>query len=312
MAGDMIRILLTGASGQIGAELKQLLPELGNLIAPDRNALDLTDVSALRSSIRKIKPDLIVNAAAYTAVDRAEDEQEVARAVNAAAPAVIAEEARAVYAAVVHYSTDYVFDGEKSGPYNESDVPRPLSTYGSSKLAGEQAIIAAGIPHLILRTSWIYGARGVNFMRTILRLAHEREELRVVGDQFGAPTWCRSVALATFSILRTLCASGRLDRNRFSTVSGLYHVTAGGETSWHGFARAILAEYAGREMFKETAKLKTQRVIPIPSSEYPSRARRPRNSILSNDKIARTFGVATADWRVQLRTVMDEIAIEFK
>lgn len=312
MPGDMIRILLTGASGQIGAELKQLLPELGNLIAPDRKALDLTNVGALRSAIRAIKPDLIVNAAAYTAVDQAEDEPEVARAVNAAAPAVIAEEARAAYAAVVHYSTDYVFDGEKSGPYNESDVPRPLSAYGSSKLAGEQAIIAAGIPHLILRTSWIYGARGVNFMRTILRLSHEREELRVVDDQFGAPTWCRSVALATFSILRTLCAGGRLDRNGFSAVSGLYHLTAGGQTSRHGFARAILAECAGREMFKQTAKLKMHRVIPVLSSEYISRARRPRNSILSNDKIALTFGVTTPDWRADLQTVMNEIAVEFK
>jgi dTDP-4-dehydrorhamnose reductase len=262
--------------------------------------------------IRAVRPDLVINAAAYTAVDRAEDEPELARAVNAIAPAVIAREARAVDAAIIHYSTDYVFDGDKSSAYDESDAPAPINVYGSSKLAGEVAIKAAGIPHLILRTSWIYGARRANFMRTILRLAHEREELRVVDDQFGAPTWCRAVAQTTVRILRTTFAGGRLDRKRLAPVAGVYHLSAGGNTSWHGFARAILMEYTGREIVKAAAEIRTRRVIPIPSSDYPSRARRPRNSILSNDKLARAFGVTMPDWHAQLRAVMDEIAVEYK
>jgi dTDP-4-dehydrorhamnose reductase len=312
MPDETIRILLTGASGQIGSELKQVLPALGELVALDRKALDLIDVDALRGSIRAIKPHLVVNAAAYTAVDRAEEEPDVARALNAVAPAIMAEEARKVDAAVVHYSTDYVFDGEKNNPYTESDLPLPLNTYGSTKLAGEQAIVAARIPHLILRTSWIYGTRGINFMRTILRLSQEQEELRVVDDQFGAPTWSRSVALATLTILRSLCTAGRLDRYGLSAVSGLYHLTAAGETSWYGFARAILTEHDERETSNLTAKLKTNRIIPIRTAEHRSRARRPRNSILCNDKIVRTFGVSMPDWRAQLQMVMDDIAADRK
>lgn len=312
MPDKVIRILLTGASGQIGSELKQILPALGNLVALDRKALDLIDVDALRCSIRAIKPHLVVNAAAYTAVDKAEEEPDVARALNAVAPAIMAEEARKVDAAVVHYSTDYVFDGEKSDPYTESDLPLPLNIYGSTKLAGEQAVVAAGIPHLILRTSWIYGTRGVNFMRTILRLSQKQEELRIVDDQFGAPTWSRSVALATFTILRSFCSARRLDRNGLSAVSGLYHLTAAGKTSWYGFARAILTECRERDTANLTAKLKTKRIIPIGTSEHRSRARRPRNSTLCNDKISHTFGVTMPDWRAQLQMVMDDLAAEYR
>jgi dTDP-4-dehydrorhamnose reductase len=309
MSGDMITILLTGASGQVGGELKEILPELGHLIALDRKGLDLADANALRFLIRATKPDLIINAAAYTAVDRAEEEPERARAINATAVAIIAEEANTIGAALVHYSTDYVFDGKKRSPYDETDVPRPLNAYGSTKLAGEQAIFAARIPHLILRTSWIYGASGFNFVRTILRLLQEQEELRVVDDQFGAPTWCRSLAIATLTILRALCTGGRLDRHRLSTTSGIYHLSAAGETSWYGFACAIIAEYSKREMLGQISKLKTQRVVPVASSERLTRAKRPPNSILSNEKVSRTFGVVMPDWRVQLKAVMEEIAI---
>jgi dTDP-4-dehydrorhamnose reductase len=305
----MIKTLLTGASGQIGSELKQLLPELGQLIAPDRRTLDLVDTNALRTFIRTVKPELVINAAAYTAVDRAEDEAMTARAVNVTAPMIIAEEANNIDAAFIHYSTDYVFDGEKSEPYVETDLTHPLNTYGSTKLAGEQAIVTSGSTHLILRTSWIYGTKGHNFMRTILRLAQEQKELHVVDDQFGAPTWCRSVALATVTIVRTLCTDGRLDRDRLIAASGIYHLSAAGATSWCGFARAILAEYSRHETYKETSKLKTQLVVPIASSEQLGRARRPHNSILSNEKISRMFGITLPNWHVQLCAVMEEIGL---
>jgi dTDP-4-dehydrorhamnose reductase len=305
----MIRTLLTGASGQIGSELKQILPELGQLISPDRQTLDLVDTDALRTFIRTVKPDLVINAAAYTAVDRAEDEEKRARAVNVTAPMIIAEEANNIDAAFIHYSTDYVFDGEKSEPYVETDLTRPLNTYGSTKLAGEQAIVTSGSAHLILRTSWIYGATGHNFMRTILRLLQEHKELRVVDDQFGAPTWCRSVALATLTIVRALSTGGRLDRKRLIAASGLYHLSAAGATSWCGFARAILAEYSRYETHKRTSKLKTQLVIPIASSEQLGRARRPHNSILSNEKVSHIFGITMPDWHVQLRAVMEQIEL---
>ena len=223
------RILLTGKNGQVGWELQRTLAPLGEVVVLDRRQLDLSDPDQIRERVREISPDLIVNAAAYTAVDRAEAEPEPAMAVNGTAPGLLAEEAKRIGAAIIHYSTDYVFDGAKTTPYTEEDAPNPLNVYGRTKLAGEQAVQAAGVPHLILRTSWVYGMRGKNFLLTILRLAREREELKIVDDQIGAPTWSRTIAEATAQIL----TSGAWP---VSGASGIYHLTASGSTSWYGFA----------------------------------------------------------------------------
>ncbi|HEX6266246.1 MAG TPA: dTDP-4-dehydrorhamnose reductase, partial [Burkholderiales bacterium] len=223
-----MRILLVGRNGQVGRELAQALAPLGEVNAPSRAQLDLTDADRIAAVVRGASPEVIVNAAAYTAVDRAESEPDAAFSVNASAPRLLAEEAARLGALLVHYSTDYVFDGEKAGPYAEDDTPRPLNVYGASKLAGERAIAAAGCRHLILRTSWVYGPHGSNFMRTILRAARERPELRVVDDQWGAPTSSTALARATARLLP-------------SHPEGLYHITAAGKTTWYGFARAIVA-----------------------------------------------------------------------
>ncbi len=303
-----MRIFLTGSRGQVGTELMRFLPRLGEVVASDRGKLDLQDSSALRSSILTLRPQLIVNAAAYTNVDRAEEEQDKAFSLNAEVPAIIAEEARKIGAFVVHYSTDYVFDGEKEDPYVESDLPRPLNIYGRTKLEGERAIIGSGVPHLILRTSWIYGAQGANFMRTILRIAQTEKELRVVGDQLGAPTWSRSIAEMTAAILDSCRKGTQLNRNRLDSLAGLYHVTAAGETSWYGFACAILEDYAAFARHRPCTTIRAQRVLQITSKEYSAKARRPRNSRLSNAKFERTFGIAIPHWRLQLPSVIEEIA----
>ena len=297
-----MRILLTGADGQVGWELRRTLAPLGTITALDRRELDLADAEALRTWVKKISPQLIVNAAAYTAVDQAESEQKQAMAVNATAPGILAEEARRGGAALVHYSTDYVFDGEKDGAYVEDDAPRPLGAYGRSKLAGEEAVRASGAPHLILRTSWIYAARGRNFLLTMLRLAREREELRVVSDPFGAPTWAREVAGATARVLSLLAGEPGGLAGAIARSGGVYHLTAAGRTSWHGFASAIL-EHAAR-----LPGIRARRVTPIRTAEYPTPAARPKNSVLSNARLKQRFGIALPDWSASLPLCLAEAA----
>ena len=274
-----MRILLTGRNGQVGWELQKALAPLGELTALGRAELDLRDAGRIREAVRASNADAIVNAAAYTAVDKAESEREAAFAVNATAPGVLAEEAKRSGALLVHYSTDYVFDGAKPAPYVEEDEPNPINVYGASKLAGERAIVGSGCRYLILRTSWVYGPRGANFYLTMLRLARERPELRVVDDQEGAPTSSLAIARATAQLLRP-------------GAHGLYHLSAAGRTSWCGFARAIL----GR------AGLATP-VVAIRTEDYPAPAKRPRNSRLDCSRLRADFGVALAPWEEGLAEV---------
>lgn len=276
------KILLTGQNGQVGWELERTLATLGEVVAVDRAGMDLSDPDSIRDVVRAVKPDLIVNPAAYTAVDKAESEPDLAMAVNGIAPGVMAEEVKRLGGALIHYSTDYVFDGTGDRPYLEDDQPNPLSVYGKTKLAGEQAIRDSGVPHLILRTSWVYGMRGRNFLLTMLRLARERDELRVVDDQIGAPTWSRMIAEATAQILAR-------HGDGIDDVSGLYHLTASGQTSWCGFTRAIVENHP--DPVRPTPTL-----IPIATSEYPLPAPRPLYSLMSNDKLRRTFGIGLSSW----------------
>jgi len=303
------RILLTGGTGQVGAELSRLLPELGELAAPGHLELDLANADSIRRTVRDLQPHLIVNAAAYTKVDQAEREESAAYAVNAEAPAVLADEAKKVGAALVHYSTDYVFDGSKNAPYLEDDPPNPLGVYGRSKLAGEQAVRDSGVPHLILRTAWVYASSGHNFLLTILRLSTQREELRIVCDQLGAPTWSREIAAATVRILAPMFQRG-WKSNSLAERGGTYHLTAAGETSWHQFAESILDECshaAPKSSWIATATgglpLITHRVTPITTAEYPTPARRPAYSVLSNSRVQQSFGLRLPEWREQLRAV---------
>ncbi len=289
-----MKILITGKNGQVGWELQRTLAPLGEVVAVDRQALDLASPDAIRALIREVKPALIVNPAAYTAVDKAESEPEVAMAVNGIAPGIMAEEAKKLGAAMIHYSTDYVFDGSKAAPYVETDAPCPINVYGRTKLAGEQAVQAAGIPHLILRTSWVYGTRGKNFLLTILRLAGEREELKIVDDQIGAPTSCRMIAELTGQILAQT-------RGDLKDVSGLYHLTAAGQTSWHGFTAAIL------EARSRLTGAASPRLHPIPTSAYPLPAPRPHYSVMSNDRLKHVFGMAIPSWQNGLGLCMDEM-----
>jgi dTDP-4-dehydrorhamnose reductase len=305
------KILLTGRTGQIGSELLRLLPEIGEVVAPDRQELDLLNPDSIRRAAREIRPEFIVNAAAFTAVDAAETQEPYAHAINASAPGIFAEEAKKVGAAVIHYSTDYVFDGSKRTPYDEADSAAPINVYGKTKLAGEQAVCAAGVPHLIFRTAWVYSTRGRSFLRTILGLATEKEELRVVRDQFGTPTWSRDIAEATVKILAKLTSPGS-SANSFSCVSGIYHLTAAGETTWYDFARAILEEAAhlspAIEWFDKATRgrsLITKQIIPITTSEYPTRASRPLYSVLSNSRLRQTFGSELPHWRTQVHCVFD-------
>lgn len=281
------RILLTGARGQVGWELRRTLSCLGEVVALDSRSMNLVDADAVRQTVREMAPNIIVNPAAYTAVDKAESEPELAHAVNAVAPGILAEEAGRLGALLVHYSTDYVFNGSGSTPWQEDDACDPLNVYGATKLAGERAIQAAGCRHLIFRTSWVYGARGSNFLLTMRRLMRERPELKIVADQVGAPTWCRDLAEATAQALSQITSP--MSAANQAEPWGIYHVTNAGETSWHGFAGAIQAhDGAG------------VRLLPIPSSDYPTPARRPLNSRLNNDKLKRTFGISLQDWRAAL------------
>lgn len=291
----MRTILLTGKNGQVGWELQRTLASLGKVVALGSEELDLTDSGAIRQAVRAMRPDIIVNPAAYTAVDKAESEVDLAHAVNAVAPGVFAEEANTLGAWMVHYSTDYVFDGAKAGAYVETDATNPQSVYGKTKLAGEEAVRAAGGKHLILRTSWVYGSRGHNFMLTMLRLARERKELRVVDDQVGAPTWCRSLAEITSQILAQLHMPGIKGAGE---LSGTYHLTSSGSVSWHGFAAEILRQ-SGIQPLPD--------LIAIPSLEYPTPAKRPKNSALSNASLIRTFGLDAGDWQGNLGLCMQEM-----
>ncbi len=291
-----MKILVTGRNGQVGWELQRTLAPLGEVVALDRQALDLRNPDAIRAVVREIKPHLIVNPAAYTAVDKAESEAEVAQAVNGVAPGILAEEAKRLGAALIHYSTDYVFDGSKNGAYREEDAPCPINVYGKTKLAGEDAVRAVGVPHLILRTSWVYGVRGKNFLLTMLRLGKEREELKIVADQNGAPTWSRLIAEATAHI-----AAQRL--TRLQELDGIYNFTSSGCTSWHGFADAIFAHAARTTPSPE----KILRLTPIATSEYPLPAPRPANSVLSGDKLRREFGLVMPDWRDNLNLCLDDL-----
>lgn len=282
-----MKILVTGKTGQVGYELMRSLQPLGEVIGADRSMMDLADLDQVRDVIRKIKPDLIVNPAAYTAVDKAESEPELAMRINGLAPGVMAEEAKRLGAAMVHYSTDYVFDGTKPEPYTEKDRPCPINVYGESKLAGERAIAAAGVPHLIFRTSWVYGMRGKNFLLTMMRLAAERDTLRIVADQHGAPTWCRTLSDMTASVLsRANAASDRAAWWRDN--GGLYHLTSQGTTTWHGFADALLGQAERKP-----------KLVPISSSEYPTPAARPLNSQLSCTLLMQRFG-HVPQWREAL------------
>ena len=278
-----MKILLTGPTGQVGWELAPRLAKLGEVIAPDRQALDLANAGGIRARVRDLRPDVIVNAAAYTAVDRAESEPDLALAINGVAPGVLAEEAKRLGALLVHYSTDYVFDGTKEGAYVEDDATNPLSVYGRSKLAGEQAIRAAGGRHVILRTSWVYSGRGHNFLRTMLRLGAERPELRVVGDQRGAPTWARDIAEATVQLLPR-------------PPEGLFHLTAAGATTWYEFACEIMRQ-AGL----------SPAIHRIGAAEYPTAAQRPANSVLDNGRIRAAAGVVMPAWDESLARCLAEI-----
>jgi dTDP-4-dehydrorhamnose reductase len=283
-----VRILLTGKNGQVGWELSRALAPLGEVLAFDREELDLAVPDQIVSAVRSARPDVIVNAAAYTAVDRAESEPDAAHTINAVAAGVLAEEAKRAGALLVHYSTDYVFDGTKNTPYVEEDPPNPLNAYGRSKLAGEYSIRAVGAPHLILRTSWVYAARGKNFFITIVRLLREKNPLRIVSDQIGAPTSAGALADATAELLR------RHDTSALRKMSGTYHATAGGSTSWYGFATQIAH-------LERAALPQMPSIAPIPSSEYPLPAPRPKNSRLSNEKLLRSFGVKLPPWEVCLQ-----------
>ena len=288
-----MRILLTGAGGQLGHELLRGLAPLGSLVACMRAGCDLERPEHLREVILRHAPDVIVNAAAYTAVDRAESEPDRAAAVNRDAVAVMAEEARRIGASLVHYSTDYVFDGTKIGRYLETDPTHPLGVYGQTKWEGEEALRSSGVPHLILRTSWVVGAHGTNFAKTMLRLATTQETMRVVADQIGAPTSTALIADVTAQLLRRLSADGT---NRFPF--GTYHLAADGETSWHAYAQFVFV----------AAGLDPARIHPITTSEYPTPARRPANSRLDTTRLRETFGLTLPDWSVGVREVVRAIA----
>lgn len=294
-----MRVLVTGKDGQVGRELAAL-PQTGfEMVMAGRGDCDLAREESIRSLVRRVAPDAIVNAAAYTAVDRAETEQDLCFAVNATAPGTLAEEAARLGALFIHYSTDYVFDGTKSVPYVESDPVSPLNTYGASKEAGERAVAASNGRFLVLRTSWVYGSHGKNFLSTMLRLAQERPEIRVVDDQIGAPTSAGAIARATARLLRQYAVPST------SVPSGIYHMTAGGSTSWCGFARAIFAaRSAGANPQAVNPQILNPRVVAITSEEYPTPAKRPKNSRLSNDRFNLFFGFHMPQWQEQMAEVL--------
>lgn len=288
------RILVIGKTGQVGWELCRTMAPVGEVLGIDYPEVDLANEASLRACVREAAPQVILNAAAYTAVDKAESEPERARQINAAAPGVLADEALRVGALLVHYSTDYVFDGLKETPYVEEDLPAPMSSYGKTKADGDAMVRGSGCHHLIFRLCWVYGARGQNFLRTIMRLAAEREQLRVVADQVGSPTWARMIAEATTLAVRQTLADS--DPRKYS---GVYHLAASGQTSWHGFAQAIV------NLIPADGK-KCSQVQPIATSDYPLPARRPARSVLNCAKIERVFGLKLPDWQQSLVDVLNK------
>lgn len=290
-----MRILLTGITGQLGQELQQTLAPLGEVIGVGRKTLDLAQPDRIRQVINEVKPDAIANAAAYTAVDKAESEPELATAINAIAPKIMAQEAQQLGATLLHVSTDYVFDGQKNTPYTEDDTPNPLSVYGQTKLAGEAGVREACEDYLILRTAWVYSASGRNFAKTMLRLGSEREELRVVADQLGTPTRARDIAQAIQRLLQIRTQNAQCTNN-------IYHYTSSGVASWYDFAVAIFEE-AKRLGFP----LKVQKVVPITTSEYPTPAKRPAYSLLSGQRIAALLETHPSHWRESLRQMLVEL-----
>lgn len=291
-------LLIVGAAGQVGRELQRSFADFGPIVAADRKSVDLAVSDQVRDLVRRVEPSVIVNAAAYTAVDRAESEPELARAINVDAPGVLAEEARRLGALFVHYSTDYVFDGSKQDPWTEEDVPNPLSVYGATKLAGEQAVQSVGGRYLIFRTSWVYGPHGHNFLFTMLRLARERDRLSIVDDQYGAPTTSIALAQATRSIIGGIL-DGRFDDP--DQWAGLYHMTCLGTTTWCGFTRAIIDRASGLLAGKRPE------IVPIPTSAYPTPAKRPRNSVLSNAKLNSRFSICMPTWEDALDAVFETL-----
>jgi dTDP-4-dehydrorhamnose reductase len=292
------KILIFGRVGQVGWELRHKLACLGQITSVEYPEVDFTNPDSIRAAVRAVEPTVIVNAAAYTAVDKAETEQKLATAINATGPGVLAEEAKRLGGLLVHYSTDYVFDGTKQTPWTETDTPNPLNVYGQTKLAGDQAIQASGCDHLIFRTSWVYGARGSNFLLTMLRLAKERTELRIVDDQIGSPTSSECIAQATADVLaQVLAPSGAGMQGR----SGIYNLTSGGETSWFGFTKAILTQAASRFGNPLPA------LVPITTADYPTPAKRPTNSRLSCKRLEAIFGVSLPDWEYALELVLETL-----
>jgi dTDP-4-dehydrorhamnose reductase len=288
------RVLILGNAGQVGVELQRIFQGCGEVVGVDRESVDLAQADQVRELVRRVEPEIILNAAAYTAVDRAESESELAMTINAEAPRILAEEALRLNALLVHYSTDYVFDGAKQGEWTEQDAPAPLNAYGASKLAGEEAIRQVGGKVLIFRTSWVYGPHGSNFLLTMLRLARQLDSISVVGDQIGSPTTSIELARATHAIVSGVIAG------RFGAAeewAGLYHMTCSGSTSWYGFAKAIFARA------EKLLDGKVPQVIQITSREYPTPAKRPRNSVLSNARLVQRFGVRLAPWE----TALDEV-----
>ena len=302
-----LKIVTVGRSGQLAWEAQQRFQGLGEVICVGRPELDLLNIDDVRAEIHRIKPSILVNAAAYTAVDQAESEPEVAIKINSDAPAAMAEEAKRLGALFITYSTDYVFDGKSASPYKETDRTVPLNVYGASKLSGERAVEAVGGSYLIFRTSWVYGARGKNFLKTILKLATERQELRIVDDQVGAPTWSRDLADATRKIIEQLVTKSATEKTSIGDAlgdrRGIYHMTAEGSVSWRGFAAAIVEEMGKRGLGERNPA----KVVPIPSSHYPTPAARPQNSRLCNDKLKNAFGVTLPQWGTSLAAVMDEL-----
>jgi dTDP-4-dehydrorhamnose reductase len=300
-------ILLTGKTGQLGSELNRLLPKVGKVIAPGRDELDLREPEKIREIVRNAKPQLVINAAAYTAVDAAETDQVNASAANAEAPGLLAQEAKKVDALIVHFSTDYVFDGFKKSPYLETDPPNPINSYGRTKLAGEEAIRNSGAAHLIFRTSWVYATHGKNFLLTILRLATEREELKIVDDQVGTPTCAFDLAQATTEILTGIIAKTKSDFIS-AEVSGTYHMTAAGQTTWYEFAKAILEEASRAHQnlpwltsATNARPIIARHILPISTEAFRSPTRRPVYSVLSNALVMETFGFTLSNWRTQLQ-----------
>jgi dTDP-4-dehydrorhamnose reductase len=298
------RILLTGATGQVGGELVETLKPLGEVVAPARTEMDLANAASVRQTIRSVRPRWIVNPGAYTAVDKAESEPELAYAINAEAVRVIGQEAEAIGAGVIHFSTDYVFDGSRSAPYSETDATGPVSVYGASKLAGEMVLTESGVGHLIFRTSWVYGARGKNFLLTILKLARDRETLSVVADQRGAPTWSRDLAKMTAEVIGQceVGARGRELPDVLGDLGGIYHAAGAGETTWYGFAAEAVRLQGEQQPGVRFATIKT-----ITTAEYPTPAKRPANSRMNCDRLKEQFGWEMMDWRDSLPKVLAEL-----